>query len=99
MIINRKIQLDFTIKNRENQNEIWKILRKLNYEVFQASNEIVNSQFFNEVYLFRQHVADYKFIDEEMKTLKKKFALKTTPLEEKKEILYVLTRGSAAHFG
>ncbi len=92
MIINRKIQLDFTIKNRESQNEIWKILRKLNYSVFQASNEIVNSQFFNEVYLFRQHVSDYKFIDEEMKSLKKQFAQKTTSLEEKKEILYVLTR-------
>ena len=63
MIITRRIQLDFTIKNRESQNNFWKILRKLNYSVFQASNEIVNSQFFNEVYLFRQHVSDYKFID------------------------------------
>jgi putative transposase len=92
MIITRKIQLDFTIKNREGQNEIWKILRKLNYSVFQASNEIVNSQFFNEVYLFRQHVSDYKFIDEEMKSLKKQFADKKISIEEKKEILYVLTR-------
>ena len=92
MIITRRIQLDFTIKNRESQNNFWKILRKLNYSVFQASNEIVNSQFFNEVYLFRQHVSDYKFIDEEMKSLKKQFAQKSTSLEEKKEILYELTR-------
>jgi putative transposase len=85
MIINRKIQLDFTITNRAYSTETLGFLKKLNEDVFQAANHIVNHQYFNELYNQRMVASEFRHVDNQIKETKK--ALKMTFDRDKADIL------------
>lgn len=71
MIITRKIELEFPVKNRNSQNEMWSFLHKLNDDVFHAANHIVNHQYFNYIYTQRAYFTDFRKIDIAIKEIKK----------------------------
>lgn len=85
MILTRKIQLDFTITNRKYSTELWGFLKKLNEDVFQAANHIVNHQYFNEIYNQRMVASEFRHVDNQIKETKK--ALKMTFEKDKSNIL------------
>lgn len=85
MIITRKIQLTFTITNRAYSTELWGFLKKLNEDVFQAANHIVNHQYFNEIYNQRMVASEFRQVDNQIKETKK--ALKMTFEKDKADIL------------
>lgn len=71
MKLTRRIQLDLTVKNTVSKNEIWAFLRTLNNDVFHACNQVVNHQYYNEIYTQKQFLKEFRTVDNEIKEIKK----------------------------